>query len=308
MLPAPCKPSVSAHAAAFLASVSLWLLPASPAAADRWADQIERADAACADQDFALAEDLLRWALDEMAAADADGHRARDTHHRLGLVHAATGDAVGAEAELLWALGEGSTLSPPTGEASAHIATLSSLAVLYENLGELGNAEARREQIVSLAQAESMTPQAIAIAKANLARYRNRHGAEREAIDGHTEALLLLEQNAGRPALSAEQLEALAAIHKEAGRWVEAEAAYTAAHQIWSGLGDPPTFVRAKTLAGYADLLWKLDRRVDAIELLESAFDVAEVLYGVDSLHVSDFIHAHALFLRTLGAQVTARK
>lgn len=308
MLLAYFLPLRPVRAAAILASFCLGLLPAGWAAADRWGGYIAQADTACADQEYALAEDLLDDALAEAMAAEGDGRRARDTHHRLGLVHIATGDPARAEAELLLALGEGPSLSPLAGEASARIAYLSSLAVLYENLGELGNAEARREQIVATAEAESMTPAAVAIAKANLARYRNRHGEERDALDGHGEALALLEQNPGRPALVAEQLEALAAIHKAAGRSAEAEAAYTAALQIWSDLGDPATFVRAKTLAGYADLLWELDRRVDAIELLESAIDLAEVLYGVDSLHVSDFVYAHALFLRTLGDQVTARK
>jgi tetratricopeptide (TPR) repeat protein len=279
---------------------------ASASSRDVWLEVVRDADAACAERDYERAELLLLDALDD-ATSDADELRIGDTHHRLGLVYEQLGDLARAEAALLQAIGEPGdqhrTLS--AGHGSRYIAYINSLAVLYERMGDLRSAEQHRLQVVEVAEATAMNVASIAIAKANLARFRARHGARQQALAGHADALELLETGADNDdQLVAEQLEAVAAIHKRDGDWAQAEDAYVGALQIWYRLGEPATFVFAKALAGYADLLWSLERRDEANDYLRSAVDMADELWGNEPPPAGAFEDAYVSFLSRLGESV----
>jgi tetratricopeptide (TPR) repeat protein len=275
----------------------------SASSRDVWNDLVRDADAACVEHDYTRAELLLLDALDE-AAADAHEVRVGDTRHRLGLVYEQLGDLARAEASLLQAIGDPADRMQ-AGHGSRYIAYVNSLAVLYERMGRLRSAEQRRLEVVEMAEATSMNAASIAIAKANLARFRARHGAREQALDGHADALVLLETSGDRDdQLVAEQLEAVAAIHKRDGDLLEAEDAYVGALQIWYRQGEPATFVFAKVVAGYADLLWSLERRDEATEYLQSAVGMADELWGREPAPAGDFAEAYVSFLSRLGESV----
>jgi tetratricopeptide (TPR) repeat protein len=284
-------------------------LPAGPALAtegDRWQVLITAADQACARADYSTAERRLFDALHALPVEDEAGRRARDTYHRLGLVYAGQGDVARAEEALLTALGEGALAAPLADEPSARLGYLHSLANLYESIGEWPSAEARRQQMIDVATQAGMTAGSLAVVNANMARFHVRHGDPERGLEWHGRALEILARDGGPSEIVAEQHEAIAVIHKDAGRLAESAAAYAEALALWDTLGQPATFVYARTLAGHAELLWLAGDRNAALDELDRAIGLAQSLLGRDTPALRDFFGTYVTFLTELGETTRA--